>query len=288
MTTPVLSPQILSLGLASLLLVGLGGGYEAYRLTSAQQNMNNVVKQHDQTINQLSKNLKDAQEKYSDLQGEMKFTKDRLGTTQAALSKAQQSSAQFANQQKTVARVWGDQIGQLQQKQESTEGTLGSLSSDVEGVKSELSSTNDQLNSTKTDLQGMVGDLGVQSGLIARNHTEIEELRALGERDYYEFDLGKSKQPQRVGNIAISLKKADAKRQRFTINLISDDRTIEKKDKTLNEPVQFYQTGFHQASEIVVNQIKKDRIAGYVSVPKKREGRSTLSEAGSPSSKPRS
>ena len=91
-----------------------------------------------------------------------------------------------------------------------------------------------------------------------------------------------------MGNIAINLKKVDAKRQRFTLNLIADDHNIEKKDKTLNEPVQFYMAGYRQPSEIVVNQIYKDRIQGYLSVPKKKEGRSSMSEAGPDNSKPRS
>jgi hypothetical protein len=122
----------------------------------------------------------------------------------------------------------------------------------------------------------VVGDLGVQSDLIARNHDEIQELRLRGERDYVEFDIRKSKDPERVGSIGIALRKTDAKRQRFTINLIADDRTIEKRDRTVNEPVQFYQAGYRQTSEIVVNQIYKDRIVGYVSVPKKKEGRGAL------------
>jgi hypothetical protein len=116
--------------------------------------------------------------------------------------------------------------------------------------------------------------------LIATNRNELEQLKARGERDYFEFNLTKTKQFQRIGNISLSVKKTDTKKQRYTISVVSDDRTIEKKDKTVNEPVQFYQAGFRQPSEIVVNQIYKDRIVGYFSVPKKQEVRPTLAQEG--------
>jgi hypothetical protein len=285
MTTPSLSPRVFPIVLSSLLLVGLADGFYSYRLTQQQRNLEAVMNRHDRAIEALNQSLKD---NYTDLQGEMHFTKERLGTTQVEIRKAQQSSAQLAKQQNTTAKKWTEQFDQIQQKQDTAQASIGNLSTDVEGVKSGLNSANQQLNSTHTDLQRVMGDLGVQSGLIARNHSEIDELRLLGERSYYEFDLGKTKQPQRVGNVAISLKKVDTKRQRYTLNLISDDRTIEKRDKTVDEPVQFYQAGFRQPSEIVVNQIKKDRIIGYLSVPKKGAEKSSLSEAEPPSSKPRS
>jgi len=96
-------------------------------------------------------------------------------------------------------------------------------------------------------------------------------LKLRGERDYYEFDLRKTKQPQKYGaGVALQLKKTDVKRQKYTVNLLADDKTIEKKDKNTNEPVQFYQQGYRIPSEVVVNQISKDRIVGYISVPKQK------------------
>ena len=208
--------------------------------------MQATVNAQSAAIQQLRHSLEQAKGSYADLQGEVTFTKQRLGTTQVELHRTQQSSAQLARQQKETAQQVGSQLGQLQQEQAATQGTIGNLSSDVAGVKdglnatnSDLSATKENLSSTRSDLQRVVGDLGVQSDLIARNGSELAELRLRGERDYREFDLRKSKQPERVGDIAISLRKTDVKRQRFTINLIADDRNIEKKDKTVNEPVQF-------------------------------------------------
>ena len=145
------------------------------------------------------------------------------------------------------------------------------------GVKQEVSQTKQELATTRSELQRelqrMIGDLGVQSDLIAHNRTELGELRQLGAREYFKFDLRKNKNPVRFGPVSLHLRKTDVKRQKYTLHLIADDRTIEKKDKTANEPVQFYQDGFRLPTEIVVHRIYKDRIVGYVSVPRQREGR---------------
>ncbi len=114
----------------------------------------------------------------------------------------------------------------------------------------------------------MRGDLGVQSGLIATNSTELAALKALGDRNYIEFRIAKSKQYQKVGNIQVQLKKADPKRNKYTIQLVADDKTVEKKDKTTNEPLQFYMSSARQPYEIVVNQVQKDLIVGYCRLPR--------------------
>jgi hypothetical protein len=119
-----------------------------------------------------------------------------------------------------------------------------------------------------SQLKRAIGDLGEQSGLIARNHDEVQELKRRGERDYFDFDLRKSKQYDRVGPVAIKLKGTDAKKQKFTLTLMADDKEIEKKDKTLLEPVQFYLKGKRVVNEIVAYEVEKDRIVGYLSVPK--------------------
>ncbi len=273
-----LSPRMLSVVSAVLLVVGGGEAFYSHKLSVEQRNLEAVINSHGDMLRKLSQEVDQAKDGYGELAGDLAFTKDRLGATQVELRKTQQSSARVVRQQTEAAKRWNTEQTSLQQAQAAAQGTIGNLSSDVAGVKDGLNSTKEELASTRTDLQRVVGDLGVQSGLIATNHNELEELKMLGERDYAEFDLPKTKQPQRVGTVSLAVKKTDTKRQRYTINLIADDRTIEKKDKTVNEPVQFYQSGNRQPTEIVVNQIYKDRIVGYVAFPKKRDVRSAISE----------
>ncbi|MBI2817613.1 MAG: hypothetical protein HYX72_11810 [Acidobacteria bacterium] len=273
MNATSLSPKAIALLLALLLLLAVSNAFYSYRLTTSQQNIEFVVNSHGDQLRKLNQNLEQSSAAYSELENELAYAKERLGTAQIELRKAQQSSAHLARQQKEVASKWGERLSKLQQEQAAAQGAIGNLSSDIAGVKTGLSSAHEQITSTRSELQRAIGDLGVQSGLIARSRADLDELRLRGERDYYEFEVAKSKRPERVGNVSIALKKTDQKRQRYSINVISDDRTIEKKDKTANEPVQFYQAGFRQPTEIVVNRIHKDRIAGYLAVPKKRDSR---------------
>ena len=110
--------------------------------------------------------------------------------------------------------------------------------------------------------------MGVMSGLIARNKEEVEELKRRGERNIFDFDIKKSNNAQKVGPILIRLKKVDSKKSRYTMDVIADDKTIEKKDKNALEPVQFYTRSTHQLYEIVVFDTSKDKISGYLSTPK--------------------
>ena len=140
-------------------------------------------------------------------------------------------------------------------------------------LRTEAAATKSELEKTIADLKSTRGDLGVQSGLIATNSKELSALKALGERNYTEFKLAKEKTAQRVGDVQIRLKSVDQKKNRYTIELIADDKLVEKKDKTINEPVQFLLSRATQPYELVVNEVKKDLIVGYVSAPKVQQSR---------------
>ncbi len=177
---------------------------------------------------------------------------------------ARQLQEEHAKQQAQVA----SQLGEVKDAANSANAKIADVSTDVGNVKTEVASTKSELEKTVSELKSVRGDMGVQSGLIATNSKELAALRALGERNYYEFRLGKSKQFQKVGNVQLQLSKTDTKRNKYTLQLIADDKRVEKKDKNTNEPVQFYMAGARQPYEIVVNQITKDQISGYLAAPK--------------------
>lgn len=183
---------------------------------------------------------------------------------------AEELAARLAQQQKASEAQLRGQISQVEQTATSK---IGEVSTEVGSVKTELSSTKSELEKTIAQLKSVAGDLGVQSGLIATNSKELAALKALGERNYFEFNLGKTKQPQKIGDVFIQLKKADRKRNRYTIDIVADDKKVEKKDKTINEPVQFYTSRARQPYEIVVNEVRKDMIVGYLSTPKVQAAR---------------
>ena len=259
--------------LVVLILVVAGGlGFYSYQLTNRLEEMKTsfarTFASQNEILQAIGQRLDQGDERYADLQGEFSVTRERLGLTRNELQRARQISAALDEQQKASAMLLTSQLGQLEQEQATTKGSVGTLETDVVEVKEEVKSTQDLLASTQTELQRVKGDLGVQSDLIAHNAGELDSLRKLGDRAYFEFDLRKTRRPQRVGEILLQLRKTDVKRQKYTIYLVADDRTIEKKDKTVHEPVQFYRPGDGFPTEIVVNQIFKDRIVGYVSSPK--------------------
>ncbi len=184
-----------------------------------------------------------------------------LGRT-AVIEKNLETTA--AEQQAKISAVGG----RLEQFEEDTTSKVGSLDGRVTTVKEEVDKTKAELEKTIADLSSVRGDLGVQSGLIATNGEELAALKRLGERNYYEFDMRKSRQPSKVGPIRIKLTGTDRKRNRYSIDLWADDKRIEKRRKTLLEPVQFYVLGSRAPYELVVNKIEKDNIAGYLATPK--------------------
>lgn len=158
-------------------------------------------------------------------------------------------------------------ISAVKQTADTATTQLASVSTDVGVVKTDVANTKTQLDQTVANLKRATGELDEHSSLIATNGKELQALRELGERNYMEFTILKSKTPTRLGAVAIELKKADAKRNRFTITVTANDKTAEKKDRTVNEPIQFY-AGGRQPDEIVVNQVTKDKIVGYLATPK--------------------
>lgn len=161
------------------------------------------------------------------------------------------------------------EVAKVEQSAIAANTRVGEVSTDVTKVRQEVASTKSELDKTIMDLKSVRGDLGVQSGLIATNGKELTALKALGERNYFDINLVKSKQAVRISDITILLKNADLKRNRYTVELTADDQRVEKKDKGLREPVQFFMTKYGRfPCELVVTEVKKDRIVGYLSQPK--------------------
>ena len=155
----------------------------------------------------------------------------------------------------------GEEIGKVT-------GEVAGVKGDVAGVKGDVGNVKTDLETTKGKLDRAIGDLGQQSGLIARTREDLEYLKHKGDRNYYEFTLTKAKRSTPVSTISLQLKKADPKRGKFTLNVIADDRTIEKKDRTIYEPLQFYTGRDRMLYELVVFTVQKDKVSGYVSTPK--------------------
>lgn len=216
------------------------------------------------TVESLRDQLEAAQRQASMAAGQAKIDATR---------RAEELAARLQAAQEEQRRAVQDEFSAVKAAAAATESKVSEVKSEVAKVDTKLDSTKSELDRTISDLKRVTGDLGIQSGLIATNAAELAALKALGERNYFDINLVKTKDPVKVGDILVKLKKTDQKRNRYTIEVTADDKLTEKKDKTVNEPVQFLVAGARQPYEIVINQVGKDRIIGYLATPKVREPR---------------
>ena len=220
-----------------------------------------------------------ADQKNADLAAKLDATNARLRATSETLGQSvgmTQKQIELRTQNILAAqRAASAETEKLAQEQAVTAKQVGAVSTDVAsvrtdvgGVKTDVASTKSELETTKAQMQRMMGDEGKMSGLIATNHDELEILKHKGDRNYIEFTLQKGAKPTLLSTIKLQLKKVDEKHGKYTMNVSADDRNIEKKDKNLDEPVQFYTGKDPVLYEMVVNVVEKNKVSGYLSIPK--------------------
>jgi len=230
-------------------------GYAAYTMYAREE--------------KLSKDLAASQAQVSELKNRMQTaeaTEDALGHQLGMTKKelAERARELQAQQRAAESRLEQEQKEQINQ----VSGEVAGVKTDVGGVKTDVASTKADLEATKAKLQSTIGDLGVQSGLIANTRSDLDVLKHKGDRNYYEFTLLRGAKPQPVSTVSLQLKKTDTKRGKFTMDVTADDKTIEKKDRNVAEPIQFYSGRDRMLFELVVWTVDKNKVTGYLSTPK--------------------
>jgi len=237
------------------ILVVAGFGYAQYMTHSQIEKLNADLSGSQAQVKELQNRMQTAEAQEETLAQQAGMTKKELARRAAELQASQKAAeARIVEQQK-------QQIG-------AVTSDIAGVKSDVGGVKTDVASTKADLEATKAKLQSTIGDLGMQSGLIANTRSDLEVLKHKGDRNYYEFTLLRGAKPQPVSTVSLQLKKSDAKKGKFTLNVTSDDKTIEKKDRNVSEPIQFYSGRDHLLFELVIWTVDKNKATGYLSTPK--------------------
>jgi hypothetical protein len=251
--------------LFAVLFVALG--VIAYAGHSIQTRLEQELSKGDEQNKILTAQLEQANARLADIKGQVEVTSQKVGMTQSELAEARSRSESIRKQQAASDQKLSAAISEAQKE---SEAKIGAVATDVTGAKKDIEATKTDLEATKSKLDRATGDMGVMSGLIARNHDDLEDLKRKGDRNYYEFTLQKSKTPQRVGPVQMALNKTDQKKSQYTMTVLADDKSIQKKDKTAGEPVQFYVKGSAKLApyEIVVFDVGKNQISGYLATPK--------------------
>ena len=243
--------------LATVSVLGLAVGWNATtqakraeQALATQTGQNKLVGQDLQALNQR---LTQAEEINTQLQNQLVTVTDKMKMTQGEVTTARRQNGQIRDDySKKLTSV------QSELATKASADDFKSLGGDLNGVKSDLETTKNNLSMTR-------GEFGT---LIARNHDEIDQLRRIGERDYFEFTLTGKGNRSKVGDLMVELRGTNAKKNQFTLALYVDDMRLEKKNRAIDEPIYFYTRGTRAPLELVVNQIGKDKVVGYMSVPK--------------------
>jgi hypothetical protein len=240
----------------------LGSGYFAYNLSTRIGKAEESQKTLTESVELRNKALIDQMDSTeANLKQSTNALQFRMGKTQRELA---ERSAALRKQVSETER----QLRDSQQLLASVSNDLGGVKTDLSNAKGDISSTRTDLEATKKRLDSTIGDLGVQSGLIAHTQGDLELLKHRGDRAYYEFTLAKSKRPTPVGTVSLQLKKVNSRKGTFTMNVIADDHIIEKKDRNVAEPLQFYTGRDRSLYEVVVFTADKKSVTGYLSAPK--------------------
>ena len=263
-----------------ILLLGIAGlGYAAYTSHQEFQQLQSDLATSNSHADVLSKQLDETNSRVAQMRGQLDVTSQKLGLTQDELARARTLAQQIQQQQQDSDAKLASQIGQVQQESDQK---IGQVSTDLSGAKTDIVSTQKDLADTKTKLTLATGDISGQGVLIARTRDDLDALRRLGERNIFDFNLTKSKQPQHIGPIQAKLQSTDPKHFKFSLTLIADDKTIEKKDRNVDEPMQFYVAHSRVPYEMVVFEVSKDRVTGYVSTPKDNGPTASAAPAAAP------
>jgi len=252
--------------LAVISLAGVGVGWSA--LNQAKQVGDSAQASLKQANDALSARLAKSEETNQQLQSDLKVVTDKLDVTQSDLVSARkQTKAVAVAYDKKLTGLKTDVGSQLATK--ASNDDVSKLNGDVTGVKTGLDATNNNLQMARSEM----------GTLIARNHDEIDTLRRMGQRDYYEFNVTRKGGSQKVGSIQVELRDTNTKKNQYTINVLADDKDFEKKNRSVNEPIFFYTGGSRAALELVVNKVTKTTASGYLSVPKSASTASASSAA---------
>jgi cell division protein FtsB len=246
--------------IAALAVLGFAG-------YSTQSRMSQDLGEQQKQNKVLTAQLDQSNSRIADLKSQMELTMQRMGLTQSELAQAKSRAESIRKEQQSSDQKLTAQLGQVQKESEEK---IGAVATEVGGAKKDIEATKNDLEATKGKLERSLGDMNVMSGLIAHSRDDLEDLKRRGDRNYYEFTIQRSKAAQRVGPVQMSLSKTDPKKAKYTIIVVADDKTIEKKDKTSGEPVQFYVKGSSRMApyEIVVFEVGKNQINGYLATPK--------------------
>ncbi len=271
-------PSSKKLNAVTLVLTVVILGLLCFTLYESKSTKRTLQEQLDKSINSIGNRFDANESRMAEVRADLSVIQKRIGVTQKELEEAQTLAQQLKREQQKAAQQFSSQLSQkadatqLSNLRQEAESKFGAVSGDISAVKGDVTSVKGDVATTRKDLETTRRELidarDYLNQQIARNHDELTELKRKGERDYFEFDIPKKGAYYHVGDVNLLLKKADPKRKKYDVVISVDDNLLEKRERTVNEPVQFLVGKTKLRYEVVVNTVAKNRITGYLSAPK--------------------
>ncbi|MCY3757387.1 MAG: hypothetical protein OXG96_06650 [Acidobacteria bacterium] len=256
-------------------------GLQIFLIYQVLDNKDQILESQDQVtaldeemmeaVDQQEKQDQKFEQQLGALTADFTVVQDRLGVTQKELNRARAAARRLREEQERSVQQLNVEIArkadsrQLSELKSASDSRFGAVNQDVSKVKTDVEATRKALEGARREIVDVRATLTQQ---IARNKDELKQLRLKGERNFYEFDIQKKKGFALVGDIRIGVTKTNRRRQRYNVRIVVDDNTLEKKRRAINEPVQFLVGPTKLRYELVVNEVRRNRIIGYLSVPK--------------------
>jgi hypothetical protein len=255
-------------GTAVYLIYAQGDKQDSHNQQTAEQ-LSSLVR----TLQIVDERMSGSDNQMASVKSEVKVMQEHIGITEQELRRARNLAEQLKQEQERNVRALRTQIAQkadvdqVETLEKTAESKIQVVSSDLDEVKEEVRTGQQELQKTREELTKMGVIVNEQGQVIATNATALEELRRKGDKDYFTFDI-RRRQRNTVAGVGLELRKADTKKQSADFKVFIDDREMDNRQIYVNRPISFYGGKDRDLYELVVNRVSQDRISGYISVPK--------------------
>jgi chromosome segregation ATPase len=205
------------------------------------------------------------------IESSMKSNLEAVRTqAQAAATQAGQRIRNDVNQslQAIQSRLTGIESNQREaaERVAQLQNEVMDLKRQIASAKEESSATGERIKQLQEQQQASTNELSGLNQRMMSNQTAITDLSTRVERKRVDFDVIKNKPAEILSGVHLTLKRADPSRQEMdgTLQLGANSPDLSIRGQGIQKPILFHMPGDGTPIELVVTQVAKNRVVGYV------------------------
>ena len=196
--------------------------------------------------------------------------------TAAAAGDARTDAERYAEQlakrvveSRRIERRWVDtELTNVRKVMDAADESTRRLARELREARAASATTRTANAGAATRESLFLSDIDALKRIAADHRDELAARQASAACDIFEFAIRKTGKPKELAGVSVLLLRADSKGSRYSVEIVAGGRKIEASNRTAYEPVRLY-TGARAPLELVVNEIRKDEIRGFISVPRR-------------------